>query len=131
VGKILRLDVGVAASNPLDTTAPALRTHVRSRQQVLRLRGAVTYVRCTESCSVSAVGRLRIARRRYRTRRASTLAGPGRPARLKVLLTGSGRRAFEHARRRRSRAYMRLKLRAHDASGNRSAPVALMLLIKN
>jgi hypothetical protein len=30
-----------------------------------------------------------------------------------------------------SRASMRLKLRAHDASGNRSAPVALTLLIKN
>jgi len=26
---------------------------------------------------------------------------------------------------------MRLKLRAHDASGNRSAPVALSVLIKN
>jgi hypothetical protein len=26
---------------------------------------------------------------------------------------------------------MRLEPRAHDASGNRSAPVALMLLIKN
>ena len=131
LGKILRLDVGVAASHPLDTTPPALRTHARSRQRVLRLRGAVTYVRCTESCSVFAVGRLRIARRRYRTRRASTLAGPGRPVRLKVLLTRGARRALEHSGRRRSRASMRLKLRAHDASGNRSAPVALSVLIKN
>ena len=54
LGKILRLDAGVAASHPLDTTAPALRTHVRSRQRVLRLRGALAYVRCTESCTVSA-----------------------------------------------------------------------------
>jgi len=131
LGKILRLDVGVAASHPLDTTAPALRTHVRSRQRVLRRRGALAYVRCTESCTVSARGRLRIGRRLYRTRKASTLAGPGRPVSLKVLLTRSARRALEPRLRRRPRASMRLRLRAHDASGNRSAPVALRLLIKN
>jgi hypothetical protein len=48
-----------------------------------------------------------------------------------VLLTRSARRALEHRLRRRPRASMRLRLRAHDASGNRSAPVALGLLIKN
>ena len=61
LGKILRLDVGVAVSDPADTTAPALRARASSRQRVLRLRGAVAYVRCTESCSVAAEGRLRIA----------------------------------------------------------------------
>ena len=96
---------------------------------MLRLRGAVAHVRCTESCTVSAVGRLRIGPQPYRTRKASTLAGPGRPVRLKVLLTGSARQALEHWRRRR--VSMRLRLRAHDASGNRSAPVARRLLIKN
>lgn len=98
---------------------------------MLHLRGAVTFLRCSESCTVSAVGRVRIGRRLYRTQKASTLAGPGRPVRLTVLLTRSAGRALEHGRRPRPRASIRLRLRAHDASGNRSAPVARRLLITN
>lgn len=130
LGKILRLDVGVAGSHPADTTAPALRARASSRQPVLRLHGAVAYVRCTESCSVAAEGRLRIAGRAYRTRRAATHAGPGRRVRLTVHLRRGARRALEHGLRRRSRTSMRLELRAHDASGNRAPPVALRVRVR-
>ena len=130
LGKILRLDVGVAGSHPADTTAPALRARASGRQRVLRLRGAVAYVRCTESCSVAAEGRLRIAGRAYRMRRAATHAGPGRRVRLAVHLTRGATRALEHGLRRRSRTSMRLELRAHDASGNRAPPVTLRVRVR-
>jgi Glucose / Sorbosone dehydrogenase len=130
LGKILRLDVGVAGSHPADTTAPALRARASGRQRALRLRGAVAYVRCTESCSVAVKGRLRIAGRAYRMRRTATHAGPGRRVRLAVHLTRGARRALEHGLRRRPRTFMRLELRAHDASGNRAAPVTLRVRVR-
>lgn len=130
LGKILRLDVGVATSSAPDTMAPALRARVRARQQVLRLRGAVAYVRCTESCSVAARARLRIAGRPLLTRSVATPAGPGRAARLKVVLAASGRRALERGLRARRPVSMRLTLQARDTSGNRSRQVVRRVKIK-
>ena len=103
-----------------DGTAPRLRARVRRRQRVLRLRGAVAYVRCNEPCSVAARGRLRIGRRSYRMRPAASGAQAGTRARLKVRLTRRGRRALPRALRRERRASVRLRLRARDAAGNRS-----------
>ena len=103
-----------------DGTAPRLRARVRRRQRVLRLRGAVAYVRCNEPCSVAARGRLRIGRRSYRMRPAASGAQAGTRARLKVRLTRRGRRALRRALRRERRASVRLRLRARDAAGNRS-----------
>jgi glucose/arabinose dehydrogenase len=123
LGKILRLDVDPAVGPPtaVDTVAPTLRVRVKRRQRVLRLRGAVAYVRCDEACSVIAGGRLRIRKRAYRMRRVAKAAEAGRRARVKVLLTKKGRRALRKALRRRRKASVRLNLRARDGIGNRSS----------
>jgi hypothetical protein len=117
LGKILRLDVGLGTPVGPDTTPPALKARVSARQHVPRLRGAVAYVRCSESCSVVAGGQLRVAGREYPLRSVAQRAGPGRPCRVRVRLTAAGRRALEAE----GRASMRLRLQARDAAGNRSA----------
>ncbi len=85
LGKILRLDVNVApapappAVPVRDATAPRLRARVKRRQRVLRLRGAVAYVRCNEACAVRAAGVLRIGKRRFRLRGAARRARAAAP----------------------------------------------------
>lgn len=77
LGKILRIDpdpTGPACRLPdpgatTDTAAPRLRARVQRRQRVLRRRGAVASVRCSEACSVAARGRLRIGGLSFRMRR--------------------------------------------------------------
>jgi glucose/arabinose dehydrogenase len=137
LGKILRIDPnlagplcgGPAPTGPAlatrDTTRPTLRVRAKRRQRVLRLRGAVAYVRCSESCSVAARGRLRIGRARYRMRPLARAAQAGRRVRLKVRLTKRGRRALRRSARRGRlrRASVRLTLRATDSAGLRSPVV--------
>jgi glucose/sorbosone dehydrogenase len=129
LGKILRIDPDQPAlSGPapiLDTSAPTLTARVKRRQRVLRLRGAVAYVRCSEACSVTAVGRLRIGRASYPMRRVARAAQVRQRSRLKVGLTKRGRRALRRCIRRGRvrRASVLLNLRAADGFGNRSAPV--------
>jgi hypothetical protein len=112
-----------AAPAPVDPP-PTLRARVKRRQRVLRLRGAVAYARCSEPCSVTAGGRLRIGRASYRMRRLGRAAQAGGRVRLKVRLTKPGRRALRrYARRGRlRRASVRLNLRAADAAGQ-SSPI--------
>jgi hypothetical protein len=90
---------------------------------VLRQRGAVAYVRCNESCSVTVRGRLLVAGREYRMRRVAQAAGPGRAARIKVQLTAAGRSALKEGLARRRSLAVRLRMAARDASGNRSLPM--------
>ena len=108
-----------------DTTPPTLRARVKRRQRVLRLRGVVSYVRCSESCSVAARGRLRIGRARYRMRPLARAAQANRRVRLKVRLTRRGRAALRRCARRGRlrRASVRLTLRATDTAGLRSPMV--------
>jgi Glucose / Sorbosone dehydrogenase len=115
-GKILRLDVGVAAGAALDRTAPRLHARVRGSQRLLRHHGAIAYVRCSESCSVAVRGRLSAIGRAYPLRRRTPRAGPGRRVRMTVRLTADGRRAL----RRTGPGSLRIGLRARDAVGNRS-----------
>jgi Glucose / Sorbosone dehydrogenase len=131
LGKILRIDVNTVAgpsSQPqvvADTTPPTLRVRAKRRQRVLRLRGVVAYVRCSESCSVAARGRLRIGQARYRMRPLARAAQANRRVRLKVRLTQRGRRALRRCARRGRlrRASVRLDLRATDSAGLRSPVV--------
>jgi glucose/arabinose dehydrogenase len=131
LGKLLRIDPRPPGSAPppavaaQDTTPPALRVRVKRRQRVLRLRGAVAFVRCSESCSVAARGRLRIGRARYRMRPLARAAQANRRVRLKVRLTERGRRALRRCARRGRlrRASVRLNLRATDSAGLRSPAV--------
>jgi glucose/arabinose dehydrogenase len=123
LGKIIRIDVypGAAPAPPLpDTTAPALRVRVKRRQRVLRLRGAIARVRCSERCKVTARGRLRIGRRSLAMRRTSRALKRGRRARIKVKLTRRRRQVLGRALRRGRKPSVRLTLRASDAAGNRS-----------
>jgi glucose/arabinose dehydrogenase len=127
LGKILRIDVGVgapptAASPPplADTARPRLNTRVPRRQRVLRLRGAVAYVRCNEACSLRAGGIMRIGKRRYRMARVSRAAQTHNRTRVKVGLTRNGRRALRRALRNGRRPSVRIGLRGTDAAGNRS-----------
>jgi glucose/arabinose dehydrogenase len=133
LGKILRIDPnpagplcgGPAPPGPVnppqasDTTSPTLRARVKRRQRIRRLRGAVAYARCSESCRVAARARLRIGRARYRMRPLARAAQVNRRVRLKVRLTKRGRRALRRCARRGRlrRASVRLNLRATDAAG--------------
>jgi hypothetical protein len=119
LGKVLRLDVGIPPA-AVDTVAPSLRTKVKSRQRVLRLRGAVAYARCSEACSIVAGGRLRIGKRAYRLRRVGKTVDGVHRARVKVLLTTKARRALKKALKRHHKASVWVNVRARDATGNRS-----------
>ena len=127
LGKLLRIDPNApaTATPAAQDPPPTLRVRAKRRQRVLRLRGAVAYARCSESCSVAARGRLRIGRARYRMRPLARAAQAGRRVRLKVRLTKQGRRALRRSARRGRlrRASVRLTLRATDTAGLRSPAV--------
>jgi glucose/arabinose dehydrogenase len=131
LGKLLRIEPRLPGAAPSavvpqgDTTPPTLRVRARRRQRVLRLRGVVAYVRCSEACSVAARGRLRIGRARYRMRPLARAAQANRRVMLKVRLTRRGRRALQSSARRGRlrRASVRLNLRATDSAGLRSPAV--------
>jgi glucose/arabinose dehydrogenase len=128
LGKVLRIDPNPPAApasqpppvRPADTLAPRLRTRIKRRQRVLRLRGVVAYARCNEACTVASGGTLRIRSRQFRMLRASRAAQVTRSSRIKVRLTRRGTRALRRALRRNRRASVRMGLRATDRAGNRS-----------
>jgi hypothetical protein len=126
LGKILRFDVGAGPAPPAtpgDTTRPALRARVKRRQRVLRLRGAVVYVRCNERCRVSAGGTLRIGRRKLLLRRAAATVAANKRRRMKVRVRPRGRRVLRRALANGRRPRVALRIRAVDSAGNRSALV--------
>jgi len=126
LGKILRFDVDAGPAPPAtpgDTTRPALRARVKRRQRVLRLRGAVVYVRCNERCRVSAGGTLRIGRRKLLLRRAAATVAANKRRRMKVRLRPRGRRVLRRALANGRRPRVALRIRAVDSAGNRSALV--------
>jgi hypothetical protein len=94
---------------------------VRKRQRVLRLRGVVAYVRCSERCRVAAGGKLRIGKRRFALRKARTRSiAAGRLVRVKPRLTRRSKRALRRALRDGRRPKVRIGLRARDTAGNAS-----------
>jgi glucose/arabinose dehydrogenase len=119
LGKVLRLEIGVPQTSG-DTTAPRLRTLVKSRQRVLRLGGAIVYVRCSEACGVVAGGRLRIGTHLYKLRRANKLAQANKRTRVKVVLGPRARRLLTRALKRHRHPTVRVNVRAVDGTGNRS-----------
>jgi glucose/arabinose dehydrogenase len=119
LGKILRFDVGIPPAE-VDTVAPALKTRVKRRQRVLRLRGAVARFRCSEQCSVVLGGRLRLGKRQYRLRRVGRSAAAGKLVRVRAVLPLKGRRALKRALRNGRNPRISLGLRARDSTGNRS-----------
>jgi glucose/arabinose dehydrogenase len=127
LGKILRIDLAVPppptpAASP-DLTAPTLGVRVPPRQRVLRLRGAVAYVRCSEACSLEAGGTLRIGTRRLLLRRSIGSAQSSPRTRLKVRLRRRSTRVLRRGLANGRRPRVQVRLRARDAAGNRSALV--------
>jgi glucose/arabinose dehydrogenase len=129
LGKILRIDVGIPAS-ALDTVGPTLRTRAKARQRLLRLRGAVAYVRCSENCALVVGGRLHVGKRSYRLRRVKTLGPANKRERMKVPLGSKARRAIKQGIRRHRRIRIDVTLRARDAVGNRSQPTRRAVRLK-
>jgi glucose/arabinose dehydrogenase len=129
LGKILRIDVGIPPS-ALDTVGPTLRAKAKGRQRLLRLRGAVTYVRCSENCAIVVGGRLHVGKRSYRLRRVKTLGPATKRVRMKVPLGSKARRAIKQGTRRHRRIRIDVTLRARDAIGNRSTPATRAVLLK-
>jgi glucose/arabinose dehydrogenase len=129
LGKVLRFDVGIPPAE-VDTVAPALKTRVKRRQRVLRLRGAVARFRCSEQCSVVAGGRLRIGKRRYKLRRVGRSAAAGKLVRVRVALPVKGRRALRRALGAGRNPRISLGLRARDATGNRSPLTRRTVIVK-
>jgi glucose/arabinose dehydrogenase len=129
LGKILRIDVGIPPS-ALDTVAPTLRAKAKGRQRLLRLRGAVAYVRCSENCAIVVGGRLHVGKRSYRLRRVKTLGPATKRVRMKVPLGSKARRAIKQGVRRHRRIRIDVTLRARDAIGNRSEPATRAVHLK-
>jgi glucose/arabinose dehydrogenase len=129
LGKILRLDVGVPPS-AIDRVAPSLRTKAKARQRLLRLRGAIAYVRCSENCSIVAGGRLHVGKREYRLRRVRTLGPANKRVRLKVPVGSKARKAIRGGVKHHRRIRVDVTLRARDAIGNRSTLVTQAVRVK-
>jgi glucose/arabinose dehydrogenase len=129
LGKILRLDVDVAPA-AADTVKPSVRTSAKARQRLLRLRGAIAYMRCSEACGIFAGGRLHVGKRVYRLRRFGTLAPAGKRVRVKVALGSKARRAIRIGLKHHRKIRVDVNLRARDAAGNRSTPVTQIVRLK-
>jgi hypothetical protein len=118
-----RIPCGAAVSigSPGPGGAPRLTVRVPKRQRVLRLRGVVAYARCSERCSVAMGGRVRIGRRSYELRRATSRSvAAGKRIRIKARLTKRGSRAVRRALRDGRRPKAGVGLRARDVAGNGS-----------
>ena len=129
LGKILRIDVGIPPA-ALDTVAPTLRALAKGRQRLLRLRGAVAYVRCSENCAIVVGGRLRVGKRSYRLRRVKTLGPANKRVRMKLPLGSKARRAIRQGVRSHRKIRVDVTLRARDTIGNRSRPATRAVLLK-
>ncbi len=124
LGKILRIEVAAGPPPPAsDQTAPGLSARAPRRQRVLRLRGAIVYVRCSEGCVLEAGGTLLIGRRKLLLRHGRSNLSANERVRLRVLLRPRGARLLRRALRRGGRPRVSLRLRASDTAGNRSAVV--------
>ena len=139
LGKILRINpnppgVGSAACAPAiaqpptggaapDLTAPGLRARAPRRQRVLRLRGAIVYVRCSEQCALEAGGTLLVAGRRLLLRHGQADLTADRRARLRVRMRPRAARILRRALRRGRHPRVALRLRATDTAGTRSGLV--------
>jgi glucose/arabinose dehydrogenase len=134
LGKLLRVDPdpgngvcgggsGVPLPGTSDLTPPVISARAPRRQRVAHRRGAVVYVRCSESCALGAGGTLRVARRSLPLRRVRRSLAAHRRARLVVRLRPRAVRILRRALLHDRHARVTLRLRAVDSAGNRTALV--------
>lgn len=110
-----------APGGSVDRRKPQLKTRVKKRQRVLKLGGAVAYVRCDERCTVRAGGTLRIGKRRFELRGVRTRSlRAAKLVRVRQRLTRRGTRALRRALSSGKQPTVQLRLRARDAAGNPS-----------
>jgi outer membrane protein assembly factor BamB len=107
-------------SAPKDTIAPRLDARAKERQQVLRLRGVVAYVRCNEPCTITATGTLRIGGTTFELHPLKRAAQVTQRVRMKIRLASAARWALRRALARGRRPSVRVELHARDAARNRS-----------
>ena len=126
LGKILRIDVGIpapgAGPGPVDPP-PVVSARAPKRQRVLRRRAVIVYVRCSESCNLTAGATLLIANRRFLLPRRRAALVANRRTRFAVRLRPRQRRRLRGALRHHRHPRVALRLRASDAAGNPSALV--------
>jgi glucose/arabinose dehydrogenase len=140
LGKLLRIDPdqpgvggavcggqpaapGPGTGGAADHTPPALAARAKRRQRVLRNRGVIVYVRCSENCDLSAGGTLLVRGRKLLLRRSAVALVANQRTRVRVRLRPRARRLVRAALVRGGHPRVRLRLRALDAAGNRSALV--------
>ena len=103
-----------------DSVPPRLKVRVPKRQRVRKRHGAIGYARCSEGCTVSMSGTVRIGRRSYKLRKTRKRAAAHKRIKLRVKLTKRASRAIRRALRRGRRTRVKVGLRARDGAGNRS-----------
>jgi hypothetical protein len=103
---------------------------VPQRQRVLHRRGALAYVRCSEPCTLTVGGTLRIGKRKLLLRRATGQAHPSPRTRLTVRLRKRSARLLRRALANGRRPRVQIRLRAHDAAGNHSVVVRRSLRVR-
>jgi glucose/arabinose dehydrogenase len=126
LGKILRIDVG-AGPPPSGGPPPgggstpfSVRARAPRRQRVLRNRGAIVYVRCTQDCRLNAGATLVIGKRKLLMRRVRVSLLADRRARVKLRLRPRGRRVLRSALRHRRHARVKIRVRASAAGRTRT-----------
>jgi hypothetical protein len=117
-------------SPPPSGNVARARAGAKSRQRVLHLGGVVAYVRCDVRCTVSAGGRLIVAKRSFRMRRTGKRLAAGKRSRIKVKLSHRGRRGLALGLKRHRRAKVRIGIRARDGSGHTLALVKLTVRVR-
>ena len=110
---------GGDAAPTADATPPALRLGGPRRQR-LTGRGLLVRVRCSEPCSLRALGSLDLRRggRRIRLRQVLTRLSADRPAALRLKVSRRSRAVVRRTLRRGRRVTARVTVRVRDLSGN-------------
>ena len=103
-----------------DRDAPILLIHAARRQRALRGGAVAVRAACSERCTLSASGTVRIGRKRYRLRKAGRVAGRGVAVKLRLKLTRRTRVVVRRALRRKRRVRATVAVGAVDGSNHRA-----------
>jgi glucose/arabinose dehydrogenase len=104
-----------------DLAAPVVSARAPRLQRVLRLRGTIVYVRCSERCALEAGATLLVRGRRLLLKAVRTNLEANQRARIRLVARSRARRLLRRALRRRGHPRVMLRLHATDDAGNRSA----------
>ena len=106
----------------LDAIAPRLRLSGPLAQRALRKRRVVVVARCSETCALTATGRLRRpeATPPRRLRGAAGQAAPGTNTKLELRLRGPAVRALRKLVDRGGLGLIRVRVVARDGAGNQA-----------